>query len=127
VQIFLNLILNAIDATDNGGRIEVSAVQKDGMIEFTVRDDGTGMATEHLARAFQPYFTTKPDGTGLGLFVTQRLVAGHGGSIEMESSVGRGTVFYIRVPAAPASHPLLHWERSSPWPIPDKEVTWRPA
>ncbi len=128
VQVFLNLILNAIDATDSGGRIEVSAAQKEGVIEFTVRDDGTGMSAEYAARAFQPYFTTKPDGTGLGLFVTQRLIAGHGGSIEMDSVPGQGTVFHIRIPAAPASHPLLQRDRSGPWPIADhKEVTWRPA
>jgi signal transduction histidine kinase len=128
VQVFLNLILNAIDATDNGGRIEISAGQKEGVLEFIVRDDGTGMTPENLARAFQPYFTTKPDGTGLGLFVTQRLIAGHGGSIEMDSTVGQGTVFYIRVPVAAASHTVPQWDRLDQWPVPGhKEVTWRPA
>lgn len=128
VQIFLNLILNAIDATDNGGRIEIAAAHKERMIEFVVRDDGTGMAAEHVARAFQPYFTTKADGTGLGLFVTQRLIAGHGGSIEMDSTAGQGTAFYIRVPAEAANHPLLLSDSPDAWPASGhKEVTWRPA
>jgi signal transduction histidine kinase len=127
VQVFLNLILNAIDATDNGGRIEISASYKEAAMEFTVRDDGTGMSPEHVAQAFQPYFTTKPDGTGLGLFVTQRLIAGHGGSIEMDSAPGQGTAFHITVPMA-VSHPVLQWEHPGHCPAAgNKEVTWRPA
>src|SRR5262249_10331274 len=77
VQVFLNLVLNAIDATAKGGRIGLTAERSDGAVEVAVRDDGRGIAPEHAGRLFQPYFTTKKDGTGLGLFVTRKLVADH--------------------------------------------------
>jgi signal transduction histidine kinase len=98
VQVFLNLVLNAIDATDKGGHIELSALHKDGWLEIAIRDDGAGISSEHAPRLFQPYFTTKKHGTGLGLFVTRKLVADHGGSVEFESRPGAGTVFRVRLP-----------------------------
>jgi two-component system NtrC family sensor kinase len=99
VQVFLNLILNAIDATAQGGHIEVTAQCHDGVVQVSVRDDGIGIAPEHLPRLFQPYFTTKQHGTGLGLFVTRELLTDHGGSIEVTSAPGRGTEFQVRLPA----------------------------
>src|SRR5262249_33582283 len=90
--------LNAIDATNKGGRIELSAQHKDGWLEITVRDDGTGISPEHTCRLFQPYFTTKKHGTGLGLFVTRKLISDHGGSIDFGSHPGGGTVFRVRLP-----------------------------
>jgi signal transduction histidine kinase len=98
VQAFLNLILNAIDATDKGGRVEISAEQEDDSVCIAIRDDGTGIAPEHAPKLFQPYFTTKKQGTGLGLFVTRKLLAENGGSVDFESKVGEGTVFRVRLP-----------------------------
>jgi signal transduction histidine kinase len=98
VQVFLNLVLNAIDATKKGGRIELRAAHKDNWLEIAVRDDGTGITPEHAARLFQPYFTTKKHGTGLGLFVTRKLVNDHGGSVDFESRTGGGTLFCVRLP-----------------------------
>lgn len=98
VQAFLNLVLNAIDATEKGGRVELTAEQRDGDIVVAIRDDGSGIAPEHAARLFQPYFTTKKQGTGLGLFVTQKLIADHGGAVDFESRPGAGTVFRVRLP-----------------------------
>jgi len=98
VQVFLNLILNAIDATQKGGRIQIVAQRQGAVIEVAVRDDGPGIAPEHAARVFQPYFTTKKHGTGLGLFVTRKLVADHGGTVEFETAPGLGTVFHVRLP-----------------------------
>ena len=105
VQVFLNLVLNAIDATDRDGRIELGARPCPEGVEVTVRDDGSGIAPEDAARVFQPYFTTKPHGTGLGLFVTRQLVTEHGGTVEFEPAPGRGTVFRVRLPLAPAGPP----------------------
>lgn len=99
VQVFLNLVLNAIDATKKGGRIELCAAHKDGWLEIAVRDDGAGISPEHAARLFQPYFTTKKHGTGLGLFVTRKLVGDHGGSVEFQSRPGQGTVFSVLLPS----------------------------
>ena len=97
VQVFLNLILNAIDATDTGGRILVRAeVAGDGLV-IHVEDNGVGIALEHQARLFQPYFTTKKHGTGLGLFVTRKLMLDHGGAIDLVSQPGQ-TRFCLRLP-----------------------------
>ena len=102
VQVFLNLILNAIDATDTGGHILVRAEMEDDCLIVHVKDDGVGIAAEHLPRLFQPYFTTKKHGTGLGLFVTRKLLIDHGGDIDVISRPGEGTRFRLRLPAAPA-------------------------
>jgi signal transduction histidine kinase len=98
VQVFLNLVLNAIDATGKDGRIELIADQRDGQLEVVVRDNGTGIAAEHAGRLFQPYFTTKKHGTGLGLFVTRKLLGDHGGSVDFESRPGEGTAFRVTLP-----------------------------
>jgi len=103
VQVFLNLVLNAVDATGKGGRIELRAERAGEGVAVTVADDGAGLAAEHAARVFQPYFTTKKNGTGLGLFVSRKLVADHGGRIEFESRAGCGTAFHVWLPAGPAA------------------------
>jgi two-component system, NtrC family, sensor kinase len=100
VQAFLNLILNAVDATARGDRIEVRAERAGEAVEVTVHDDGPGISPENAPRLFQPYFTTKKHGTGLGLFVTRKLLAGHGGTVECASAAGQGTTFRVRLPAA---------------------------
>jgi signal transduction histidine kinase len=105
VQVFLNLVLNAIDATARGGRIELAAADDGGFVRVSVRDDGAGIDPTHADRLFRPYFTTKKHGTGLGLFVTRKLVADHGGTVEFESRPGSGTVFFVRLPASPTGSP----------------------
>jgi two-component system NtrC family sensor kinase len=100
VQVFLNLILNAMDAVDRDGRIELGVARRGEMVEVTVRDNGCGIAPEHAGRLFQPYFTTKKHGTGLGLFVTRQLVTDHGGTVSCESHPGEGTVFRVLLPVA---------------------------
>jgi signal transduction histidine kinase len=101
VQVVLNLILNAIDATEHGGAIRVNAATLDDRVSLSIEDTGAGMAPEHATRLFQPYFTTKKHGTGLGLFVTRKLVEDHGGAITASSQAGQGTRFHIDLPAAP--------------------------
>ena len=100
MQIFLNLILNAMDATGKGGHIAICAEYWSGELHVRVRDNGSGIAAEHARRLFEPYFTTKKDGTGLGLFVTRKLVTDHGGRIEFESRPGQGTTFLVRLPVS---------------------------
>ncbi len=73
-QVILNLVLNAIDATGRGGRIHLEARDDAGAVVLSVEDDGRGVAADDRARLFQPYFTTKPSGTGLGLFVSRQIV-----------------------------------------------------
>jgi signal transduction histidine kinase len=102
VQVFLNLILNAIDATDRDGRIDLYVTRRSRGVEVSIRDTGSGIAPENAARLFQPYFTTKKHGTGLGLFVTRQLVAEHGGTVAFESRVAEGTTFRVYLPLVDA-------------------------
>lgn len=100
VQAILNLVLNAIDATDKGGRVEIDVDLKGDFVCIAIRDDGAGIAPENAGRLFQPYFTTKKQGTGLGLFVTRNLLAENGGTVDFESTPGAGTIFRVRLPGA---------------------------
>jgi two-component system, NtrC family, sensor kinase len=100
VQVFLNLVLNAIDATEGSGQIELTVHRDGDTVGVTVCDNGCGIGPEQAARLFEPYFTTKKHGTGLGLFVTRQMVTAHGGTVEFESEMGRGTTFRVRLPLA---------------------------
>ncbi|MFO1022165.1 MAG: ATP-binding protein [Planctomycetales bacterium] len=99
VQVFLNLILNSMDATDEGGTIEISTNLEDKLLKITFRDDGSGIPLEDQQRIYQPYFTTKPTGTGLGLFVCQNIMDQMlGGKIELVRSSAEGTTFLVTLP-----------------------------
>lgn len=94
-----NLVRNAIEATPPGGRVRVVARSGSKGHSVEVSDTGAGIAPEDVPRIFDLYFTTKPEGTGVGLAVTQQIVAAHGGTIEVESSPGAGTTMTVRLPA----------------------------
>lgn len=118
VQVLLNLVLNAIDATDTGGHILVRAEVVDGRVIIQVEDDGPGIAIEQQPRLFQPYFTTKKHGTGLGLFVSRKLIVDHGGEIDVTSTPGQGTRFCVRLPAIPSAGSVaLVLDARSPPPV----------
>lgn len=102
-QLFLNLILNALQAMLKGGRITVSATlespgQARSKVRITIADDGPGIAKEHLQTVFDTFFTTKKDGTGLGLAICRSIVQQHGGTIEILSQEGKGTTVVILLP-----------------------------
>jgi two-component system NtrC family sensor kinase len=99
-QVFLNLIVNAGQAIEASGTITVSTGASGSEIWIRFEDTGCGMPKEHLNRIFEPFFTTKPvgQGTGLGLSLSYSIVRRHGGSIEVESEVGHGSRFTIRLP-----------------------------
>ncbi len=94
-----NLIRNAIDATPEGGRVSLLARRDGAGHAIEVRDTGRGIEPAELPKIFDLYYTTKPDGTGVGLAVTQQIVTGHGGTIEVDSRPGAGTVMTVRLPA----------------------------
>ena len=103
-QVFLNLIVNAAQAVEAGGTVLVATRPDGDHVIVSVADDGCGIAPELIDRIFDPFFTTKPIGvgTGLGLGIAHQIVSSHGGEIQVESTPGRGTVFRVRLPAAPA-------------------------
>jgi signal transduction histidine kinase len=99
-QVLINLLTNAIHATDSGGRITIILESVGDEAALTVRDTGEGIPRENLGRIFEPFFTTKsPDeGTGLGLFVTRGIIEKLGGAVNVESRIGHGSSFCVRLP-----------------------------
>jgi signal transduction histidine kinase len=97
-QVFINLILNAAQAMSDGGRLEISTKAEDGFIVTEFKDNGCGIPDENLGKLFEPLFTTKAKGIGLGLAVSKQLIEAHEGTIEVESQVGKGSTFTIRLP-----------------------------
>ena len=99
-QALLNLLLNAQQAMPDGGEITLQAGRDGDGVVLNVIDTGKGMAPEVAEKVFRPFFSTRPGGTGLGLATTRKIVAAHGGAIHVQSEVGRGSKFTIRLPAA---------------------------
>jgi signal transduction histidine kinase len=99
-QALLNLVLNGMQSMDAGGMLRVTVQRVDELAVVTVEDEGSGIAPELMPRIFELYFTTKATGSGIGLAMTYRILQMHGGAVEVQSQVGRGTVFTMRLPAA---------------------------
>jgi PAS domain S-box-containing protein len=111
-QVFNNLVINACQAMPDGGHITIrtrnrTITQADQLlladgnyVEITFHDDGAGIPTEHIGRVFDPYFTTKASGSGLGLAVVHSIITNHQGHVAVESVAGRGTTFTLLLPAS---------------------------
>jgi signal transduction histidine kinase len=102
-QVFMNLVLNALQATSAGGTVVVTTSllhDPDGRkyCEIAVQDTGEGIRAENKEEIFNPFFTTKDSGVGLGLFITHQIIREHRGTIDVESAVGRGSRFVVRLP-----------------------------
>jgi signal transduction histidine kinase len=106
-QVFRNLVSNAIDAMPEGGTLEIRAREdaQAGEVVISVRDSGSGIAPENMARLFQPLFTTKARGIGLGLVVAKNLIEANGGTVKVESEEGHGTLVTVTLPAAEVPTP----------------------
>ena len=113
-QVLLNLLINARQAMPNGGQVIIKLTHdaSTNMVELMVRDTGCGIEPDKLRRIFDPFFTTKtgPDasgkgGTGLGLSMCRDIIEAHQGRIRVDSTVGRGTAFTLRIPAAAVAAP----------------------
>lgn len=99
-QVLVNLVINAIQAMDQGGELTIRTYARHGHVHLAVGDTGPGIADEIIAQIFVPFFTTKDvnEGTGLGLSVVHGIVMGHNGRIDVDTQVGRGTTFTISIP-----------------------------
>ncbi len=115
-QVFMNLILNAIQAMKGGGSIvistRISARNNDELIkecvQVEIRDTGVGIPEENLEHIFDPFFTSKDEGSGLGLAVSHQIVQEHGGFLTVESTVGKGTTFFVHVPVGKPVRPAAN-------------------
>src|SRR5438477_878757 len=97
-QAFYNMIKNSLEAMHRHGRLRIRTDLDDTHVVLQFTDTGGGMSAENLSRVFEPYFTTKPSGTGLGLLIVRRIVREHGGELSIKSSEGKGLTLTIRLP-----------------------------
>jgi PAS domain S-box-containing protein len=100
-RVFGNLIKNAIDAMPIGGKLAITSKESNANMEITFADTGIGMTKEIMEKIWTPFFTTKAKGMGLGLAICKRIIEAHGGSISVESTVGKGTTFTVTIPIKP--------------------------
>ncbi len=99
MQIFINLIQNAIEAMKKGAVLNIRTYKANGMACVEIKDQGTGIKQGEINRIFDSFYSTKEKGTGLGLYITRRIVNNNGGNIYLESKEGKGTTFYLEFPA----------------------------
>jgi two-component system sensor histidine kinase HydH len=102
-RVFYNLVLNAVQATSPGGTVTVKTRSSGGAAEVAVIDRGAGIEGKNLNNIFNPFFTTKPAGVGLGLAIVSKIVDEHGGKITVESEAGKGSIFRVLLPMEPVS------------------------
>jgi signal transduction histidine kinase len=102
-QVLLNLLLNSIQSIDRSGKITVKVERRHTLATIAITDTGRGIAPEHLPHIFRPFYTTKGNGTGLGLSLARRIVEEHGGRIEVSSTLGQGSTFTVVLPIHRAS------------------------
>jgi len=105
-QVFLNIIKNAFDALSDGGKLflQTSWDMHEGFVRVTIRDTGAGMDEQTVTNLFDPFFTTKESGTGLGMFISKKIIDNHGGRIEIQSEPERGTTVTVLLPVASPTH-----------------------
>jgi signal transduction histidine kinase len=97
-QAFTNLIQNAVEAMPEGGSILLEAARKNNELVIVIKDTGAGISPDLIKKIFLPFFTTKDAGVGMGLALAHKIIASHGGRIEVESRVGQGTTFTVIIP-----------------------------
>jgi signal transduction histidine kinase len=98
-QAIWNLCLNAVQAMPDGGELRVTALALEGSLVVRIEDSGHGIGSNDVAHVFEPFFSTKPGGSGLGLALVHRILKDHGGDIEVDSTPGGGSTFTLRIPA----------------------------
>ncbi len=112
-QVFLNLAQNAIQAMPNGGRLGLEVEIRDAQVCFIFSDTGRGISEDDRQRVFEPYYTTRAKGTGLGLVIVERTIQNHHGSIELDSTQGKGSEFRILLPIYHGLAPRIEMKNES--------------
>jgi signal transduction histidine kinase len=95
-----NIAINALQAMPSGGHLSAVVERQDGTVRVSVKDSGIGISDEALGKIFEPYFSTKQTGFGLGLAVTKTIIEEHKGTIDVQSKLNEGTTFTVKLPAA---------------------------
>ncbi len=108
-QVFMNLMLNGIEAMkDSGGELTVKSELQDGQLQFSVGDTGVGLPMEKMDQIFSAFFTTKPQGSGMGLAISRSIVESHGGQLWASANSGAGATFHFTLPIqVTGSSPLV--------------------
>ena len=106
-QAFLNLLKNAKEAMEDGGLLTVTTALSGDRVIISIQDSGCGIPQDHLEKVFEPYWTTKPNGSGLGLLLVFKIIREHGGDISVHSLPGTGARFDITLPLPQKERPLL--------------------
>lgn len=109
-QMCINLVKNAMAALMSGGHIHIKTSVLDDFVVMTIEDTGTGIPEDMINKIFEPYFTTKVDGTGLGLTMAYKVVKEHGGDIRVQSEKGQGTCFTIKLPVMRRAQKMIEYE-----------------
>ncbi len=110
-QAILNIIKNAIAAMPDGGTLTFTTENEGDTVAFTLRDTGEGISEENMTKIFEPYFTTREFGSGLGLTLVYKIVREHGGEIGLKSREGEGTSFTVRLPVPQKDQRLIDWKK----------------
>jgi two-component system, sporulation sensor kinase E len=120
-QVLVNLIRNAVQAMNRGGEITIETGAASEAVWVSISDTGSGIPEEKLNRIFQPFFTTKKRGSGLGLMIVQRIIRDHAGRIDVESKPGQGTTFRVWLPLHERRPRLLHAGDANSADVPGRE------
>ena len=112
-QAFLNIIKNAMAAMPEGGNLQISTYLKDDTVHIRIKDSGCGIPRDLVSKIFEPYFTTKDNGSGLGLTMVYKVIKEHGGEVRVVSREGEGTIFTILLPVPQTDRKLLPWDGAS--------------
>ena len=110
----LNLINNATAAMAKGGKLTITTEEDEGEVKISIADTGAGISQENLSKIFEPYFTTKDDGTGLGLTVVYKIIKEHQGEIDVKSKAGEGTTFTVTLPIPQTDRRLITYREAVP-------------
>ena len=106
-QVFMNLILNSYDAMPDGGELRITGREANGGVEVLFQDNGPGISQEHASSVFEPFFSTKEGGSGLGLTISYNIIAAHGGTLELVPNGGTGACFRVFLPTE-RTHEVEH-------------------